>query len=157
MWDSAHMIFLLTKIKARIETGIIRVDPIGTRHACCTVISGNQIRAIAKVSEATHGHAIAVAVSKTKKRDMRFARQTSWIAFAISITQGANSTWLYGANIGIMTKVVACTAPSDHWNAGLCSPSRLSRHSQTISTVTRIAAHRARPAVLRAVVGVHRG
>src|SRR3954470_20084896 len=46
--DSAHVIFLLTKIKARIETGIIRVDPIGTRHACCTVISGNQIRAIAK-------------------------------------------------------------------------------------------------------------
>ncbi len=140
MPDSAHMIFLLTKIKARIETGIIRVDPMGTRHACCTVINGNQIKAIAKVSEATHGHAIAVPVSKTKKRDMRFARQTSWIALAISITQGANSTWLYGANIGIMTKVVACTAPSDHWNAGLCSPSRLSRHSQTISTVTRIAA-----------------
>ena len=55
MPDSAHMIFLLTKIKARIETGIIRVDPMGTRHACCTVMNGTQIRAIAKVSEATHG------------------------------------------------------------------------------------------------------
>ena len=75
--DPAHMDFLLTNINARIETGIIRVAPIGTRHACCTVIDGNQSSATAKVSEVTHGHAIAVAVNRTNRRDMRFARQTS--------------------------------------------------------------------------------
>src|SRR5579862_2696669 len=90
------------------------------------------------MTAAAQGQRKVAAVATVRNRTMRFAIHNSRITATINIAAGSNKSWLYGANIGITTIVVASTRAIDQEKSGVPSAAFRFRHKNTRVTAIRM-------------------